>query len=354
MLSSCHEDKNIISVGSVISFTGSARTYGIDAQKGIELAINEINAADRTRHFSVSYGDDCTQPNKALFALNSILSDNQIHVVIAAVGSSSFLNMCPVAEKRKIVLFSICASSSLITRAGDYIFRNWISDDLEGIAMARYIFKKGKRTAAVFQVNDDYGKCLAGAFSKEFLHEGGKITFQDTFHESTRDFKSQLWKIDGSGAEAIYMVGYAKELSVVLKQAGSLNMKIPFFSSNAIENQEVIDRAGVNAENVIYSTTETQKATEDTLFSNFQTRFKSAFETEPGVFAMHAYDAMNMLAMAIKKAGNNADKIRDYLYSVQGYKGVSGPISFDENGDVIKPVSFKSVRNGKFVFLNNP
>ncbi len=158
-----------IKIGAILPLTGSAAPYGENAKRGIELALTEINAAGGIQgsRIRVLFEDSRTDPKEAVSALNKLYSTHGVRYIIGDINSSGVLAMAPIAEKNKIILLSPGASNPKISDAGEYIFRNWHSDALEGQVDAEHAYSKMNwRTAAVLYVDAAYGVGLAETFRK--------------------------------------------------------------------------------------------------------------------------------------------------------------------------------------------
>lgn len=81
----------------------------------------------------------------------------------------------------------------------------------------------------------------------------------------------------------------------------------------------------------------------------FIKKFRGKYGVDPEYYAPIGYDAVKILALAIEKGGFRPEQIKNALYQIKDFPGLSGTTSFDENGDVIKPVILKTVKNGRFV-----
>jgi branched-chain amino acid transport system substrate-binding protein len=136
--------KNSLEIGSVLPLTGSAAVWGQNAKMGMDLAASEINAKGgiNGHPISVLYQDSQSEPSVATSALQQLISVHHIQVVIGDIASSSVLAMAPIAQKNQVVLLSPGASNPDISKAGDFIFRNWQSDALEGEVDAQYAYSK--------------------------------------------------------------------------------------------------------------------------------------------------------------------------------------------------------------------
>lgn len=128
----------------MLSLTGDASQYGDDIKKGIGLAVEEINSADgiRGRQIKIIYEDGQASPTPSVSAIQKLITMDKVPLVIGEVASSPTLAMATIAEQSKVVLISPTASSPELTTAGEYILRNWPSDNYEGGVMADFAYKK--------------------------------------------------------------------------------------------------------------------------------------------------------------------------------------------------------------------
>jgi branched-chain amino acid transport system substrate-binding protein len=270
--------------------------------------------------------------------------------VVGDLLSSVTLSVAPIANGRKVVLFSPSSSSPRLTEAGEYVFRNCPSDVYEGAVMATYAFEKlGLREVSILRINNEYGLGIANVFKKEFTAKGGRITDEETYDENSTDFRSQVTKIAKDRPAAVYLLGY-KQMGYVLRQSKELGVRTQFLSTVTFEDPEILNIAGGAAEGVIYSASTFDPKSEDAVIHQFVSAFEAKYHSAPDIFAGLSYDAIKILAQGMEKGGTRGEEIKNALYQVKGYPGVAGETSLDSNGDAVLTPVIKTVKNGKFVF----
>jgi branched-chain amino acid transport system substrate-binding protein len=221
--------------------------------------------------------------------------------------------------------------------------------------MAEFAYSRlGVKKVAVLYINNDYGVGLKNVFEKRFTELGGSIISTESYEQSSSDFRTQLSKLKTLNAEAIYLPGHTKELGQILKQAKELGIKVQFLSVVGFESPQTLQIAGDAAEGVIYTAPAFDPKSADKLGKQFVTKYRNKYGRDPENFAAHAYDAMNIIAVAIKEGGYSSEGIKKSLHKIKNYPGVSGLTTFDENGDVEKPAMLKTVRDGQFIPLSLP
>lgn len=343
-----------IKIGVMLPLTGNAASLGNSARRGIELAVDEINGQGgiNNQKVTVSYVDDQDDPAQAVAAMTKLIKEQKVPAVIGSISSFVTLAIAPIAEKNKVVLLSPASEDPKISGLGDYIFRNCFSEDFEAKQMARFINQETKaKNIAIMYVNNDYGAELAKAFTDNFTKLGGKVVGTELFDSGATNFQGQLNNIKKSKPDGEYILGY-RRLGILLTQAKALGLKGPFFSSMTFEDAKIIKAAGKAANGVIYTYPAFNMASKNEQVVDFVNFFQKKYDVTPDIYAANSYDAMKILSLAMSQGGIKAKKIKQALYSIIEYQGVTGITSFDENGDAIKPVAIKQVVNGKFTFLH--
>ncbi|KAA0222299.1 hypothetical protein EDS67_27215 [candidate division KSB1 bacterium] len=345
--------KEKIEIGAVLPLTGSAAVWGQNAKMGLDIALKEINESGGIlgSMMSLAYEDSESDPTKAVSALQKLININKIQVVVGDIASSSVLAMAPVAEGQQVVLLSPGASNPDITNAGNFIFRNWQSDALEGQVDADFAYStRGYRKMAVLYVNNAYGGGLRTVFEEFFKKLGGQIVASEGFEQSSTDLRSQISRIAAAKPDAVFMPGYPPEMGAALKQAKEMGLKFQILSVQAFDDPQILQIAGDAAEGVIFSVPKPPD-TSDTVVSNFMRKYKQTYNKEPGVCSDTGYDALRIIAWAMNSGARSSQEIKDQLLKLKDFSGAAGSTTFDENGDVLKPFIFKKVENGKFVSL---
>lgn len=226
--------------------------------------------------------------------------------------------------------------------------------------MANYaIQKKLMKAAVITQLGDDYSSGLGSFFTDAFKKLGGSIVDQEQFQTNQTDFKSILTNIKAANPDVIFAPSSITSAPNIIKQARELGIKSVIAAGDTWENSTIIDNAGKDAEGIVLSTFYDESAPANDEGKGFVTGYKNYMTKNkvqnpdiiPAVSAL-GYDAYLCAIKAIEKAGStDTTKIRDALKGLT-VDGVTGSISFDENGDAKKDMAFiKTVENGKFKFL---
>ena len=341
-----------IKIGAIFALTGDAAMYGESAKNGLELAIEELNKKLLDKKITVVYEDNQGDPSKAVSSFQKLADVDKVKYIIGPLGTPEVLAIAPIAEKKKIIILTPTSSGPQLTQAGDYIFRNCMSDLIEGAALAEFVFKELKtRTAGILYINNDYGIGLRDAFKKRFDVLGGEILAEESFRRGDTDFRTQLLKIKFKNPRVLLLTGYA-EMGRILKQARELGIEIQVVSTSNFEMPEILEIAGNAAENIYYTYQGFDIESEEEVVKKFTNSYRAKYNKDPDIFAALTYDAMKILAKAIERGGTDVENVKKELYGIKNFIGVTGKTSFDKNGDVIKPIGIKKVEDGKFIWVN--
>jgi branched-chain amino acid transport system substrate-binding protein len=338
-----------IKIGAILPLTGDAAIYGQEIKNGIDLATNEVNTV-RTQKIRVIYEDDQGNATTGISAIQKLISQDKVPLVIGGAMSSVCAAIGPVAMKNKIILLSPTATAPLLTNLGSYFFRIWPSDNYDGEIMAKLAYEQlGIQKVSILYVNLEYGKGIEQVFRSVFEKLGGEVLNSEGYIQGTTDFRTQLLKIKSLAPDAVYLPGYYREIAVILRQAKELGIKPRWLSVNSFYDPKLLEIAGGSAEGAIFTYPTYDSKSEDPITHTFVDAFKKKYGKEPDAFAVQGYDALKLIALVTDKDGlNAADSIRNALLEIKNYPGVGGQITFDRNGDVVKPLRLMTVTQGKF------
>lgn len=342
-----------IKIGAAFALTGKSASFGEWTKNGMELALKKINSQNDIK-ISVIYEDTQSDISKAVAACNKLISIDKVPVIIGPVSSSEVMACAPVAESAKVVLFNTLSSSDKIKDAGDYIFRIRESAVIHGEKMAEYAINKlGTKTAGILYANAENGISYAESFRNKFNSLGGNVIFDESYLEKESDFKTSLVKLKEKNPKIVYIAGLPTEMGIILKQAKEMNINTIFLASAGAENPILVETAGLSAEGLILTTPAFNPQQQDANIKNFVEDYKNSYGKMPNFAAALGYDGIMVLHDVIKKFGTNSEKIKEGLYQTKNFPGIGGTFSFDEFGEVSKPIIFKKVINGKFVVFDD-
>jgi len=337
-----------IKLGFVDALTGDAATYGEVSRNTMQLAVEEINAAGgiNGKKLEVVYEDGKCTGKDAATAAQKLLTVDKVEVVLGLSCSGMVLGSAPIFEQHKKILFSSYATNPSISGAGDFVFRNAYSDELIGSSMAEEIGKKFSRVAVLVE-NTDYAKGVVDVFERGF---GGEVVSKEVYNQEARDMRTQLTKIMQAEPEAIIISPQTVVTGAqALKQLHELNYGGPVYTNVVMVGSKLVEIAGEAAEglNIIADPEPMESAEKKRIFDLYVKRYGEPDYSYP---VASNWDAVHIMADAIREVGYDAEKIKGYLYGMPEYNGLLGKYRFDANGDATGlRTTVKQVVDGEFV-----
>lgn len=348
-------ESEVIKIGVMGPLTGIRAMGGTYMRNGLEMALEEINSKGgvKGRKIKLVYEDTKYKPDVAISAFRKLVDVEGISLIIGFQNSSCLLAVAPLAEKKKVICIGYGTQSNKISNAGDYIFRTQIASREEIPAISDFIRNKLRISRiGVLYLNTDYGVEYKNILKRIFEDKlGGKIVDMESFEVETKDYRTQLKKVVQHNPQAIFIIGASKHVGMIIKQAKEIGINTQWIASSPVESRDVLEIAGKLADGIIYPYPYDIES-QDKQQKIFREKYKKRYGMIPNMLAANAYDALKILVKAIEKCGGdakNVECIKNELYKVRNYHGASGVLSFDENGDVHKPIIIKTIRNGKFV-----
>ncbi|MCG2756989.1 MAG: ABC transporter substrate-binding protein [Desulfobacteraceae bacterium] len=344
-------DTTSIKLGATFPLTGEVASYGQKAKRGIEMAVDDINAKGGVlgRHIEVDFQDDRHDKKEAVTIMTKFATIDKVPVVFGSAGSSVSLAIAPLANRHKVIQISpISSSSTLTTEGGDYFFRTVPADDIQAEILSKWVFESGARKVAIVYTNNSWGKPLADGFLHKFELLGGKVVTSEGVQESMADFRTIIAKLNGmKGLDTVVSPTYPKEGGIFVRQAKELGFNIPLFGGDNWGSPEFLKIAGDAAEGVYFTA---PSESTSPAFSKFAQQYKAKHGEEPDVFGAYSYDAAMAIFKAIEAAGTTeAEKVRQALLKVS-FTGVSGDIAFRPNGDLqSEAFAKKTIKSGQAV-----
>ncbi len=333
----------------MLPLTGKSASIGEHVKNGVELAVQDIQKSGGSLH--PIFEDDKGEAPTAVSVANKLITTDDVHMIIGPVKSDALLAVAPITEKNKTILFSPTAGASTISQAGDFIFRNIELPSAHGEADVAFFKNNHTHKIALFIANASNAMGYGNAVLKSSTNILS-ITATTTYNQDDTDFRTSITKVLSTKPEGIYLaVATAKDAGILVTQIRELEFKGLILMSVAADAKEFFDTAGVNTENTYVSSPYFDPSVEPS--RTYNEEYSKKYNTDSDAFAANAYDATMLVYNATKKckSDSNTECIRDYLYNTKNYPGVSGPTTFDSNGDVIKPVEIKIAQGGHFVTI---
>jgi len=343
--------QRVVTIGAILPMTGQASGYGKWMQRGIELAVDDINAAGGIsgQKLRVIVEDSKSDNRAGVDAANKLITIDKVPVIMTTLTGVT-QSIIPITERNKVILFTSATAPGLTDR-GRYVFRNAtnIANEVDRMVAACKDDLHLEKVAIIY-INNPVGLWVRDHFSKSFASGGGKVVAAESFQPDATDFRTQLLRIKVANPDALYILGYQQN-GLIMKQARELGIKSQFLGATDCELPDVIKIAGPAANGVIYTKASFEAESGDAAANSFVPRYKKRYGEDPEVYGATMYDATRLIADALSAAGTDPARLRAHILSVRNYPGISGTTTFLPNGDVRKPVVLKKIDNGKYLLF---
>lgn len=342
-----------IKIGVAEALTGNAAQYGVPIRKGLELAVGEINGTGGVNGSKIELviEDEQGKKEEGINVFKKLIFQDKVLMLFGPTLSNSAQASDPVAQAAKVVVFGTSNTADGITSIGNYVFRNSVTEaDILPVTLKVAAQKTGLKKVAVLYGNDDiFTKSGYDNFKKALDALKIPVTTTETFAKGDVDFKPQLTKIKASSADAIVLSALVAEGAPAMVQARQLGITSPFIGGNGMNSPKVFDLAKDNSDNLWVGS---PWSIENPAAENkrFIAAYQKAHGGLPDQFAAQAYDAIYIVAQALKKiklTGKlEADRtaLRNALPATQ-HSGATGPFKFRQVNDKDgKPAGYDAVQ----------
>lgn len=335
-------DALIVKIGHVGPTSGPIAHLGKDNELGAKMAIEDLNSrnlkiGDKIAKFELVAEDDAGDPKQGT-AVAQKLVDSKVNGVVGHLNSGTTIPASKLYSDAGIPQISPSATNPKYTRQGFKTTFRVVADDTQlGGTLGKYAVEtlKGKNIAVI----DDrtaYGQGVAEEFEKAVKAAGGTIVGHEFTTDKSTDFNAILTKLKGAKPDVLFFGGMDAVAGPMLKQVKQLGMNVKFMGGDGMCTGELAKLAGdaVGEDMVVCA----EAGGVDGDFKAPLEKFKADFKAKNGVdvqiYAPYVYDAVEILADAMVRAGSSDPAKYLPEISKTNYKGVTGPIAFDEKGDI--------------------
>ncbi|HJV74381.1 MAG TPA: branched-chain amino acid ABC transporter substrate-binding protein [Noviherbaspirillum sp.] len=335
--------EQVVKIGHVGPISGSIAHLGKDNENGARMAIDELNAKGVTIggkkvKFELLAEDDAADPKQGTAAAQKLV-DAKVNGVIGHLNSGTTIPASKIYSDAGIPQISPSATNPKYTQQGfKTAFRVVANDGQLGGTLGRYAADQLKaKKVAVIDDRTAYGQGVADEFIKGAKAKGVQVVSQQYTNDKATDFNAILTAIKAKNPDVIFYGGMDAVAGPMLRQMKALGINAKMMGGDGICTENLVTLAGdaIGTPGQIVcaeagGVEETQKKGMD----DFRAAYKKKFGIEVQLYAPYVYDAVMVMAEAMKKA-NSAEPAK-YLPELgkANYKGVTGNISFDSKGDM--------------------
>lgn len=328
---------NTITIGGIFPLSGGVSVYGVECKNGIDLAIEEINAAGGVngKKLVLISEDDEGNPEKSVSAYQKLTTQKKVKLIIGSLTSGCTKAITKRAQAQKVVQIAPAATSPDITDAGDFIFRTCFIDPFQGTVGGKFAAKDlgSKKAAILYDIGNDYSVGLTENFITAFKANGGQVVAKESYSTNDKDFNAQITKIKSARPDVVYLPDYYGTVALIAKQLRAQGINVPIVGADGWDG--LTGNAGDEVLNGFYSNHYSSDSGLP-IVKKFVNAFKKKYNKAPNSFAALGYDSVYLLKDAIIKAGKeDSVSVKNALASIKG-NYVTGTLSFDAKHNPIK------------------
>jgi branched-chain amino acid transport system substrate-binding protein len=374
-----------VKLGGVLSLTGSLGAVGKPIAETARMAVEHVNAAGGVKGCPIEFilRDDQGQSTVGVDAAKYLVDVQGVPALIGAISSGVSLPiLTSVAAPGKVTMVTCCSTAPTFTtlaaegKTGGYFFRTIPTTKTMAYAAARLAAQRAYRKTAVIYVNTDFGVNMAKDFARAFQKLGGSVAASLPYQENQPSYRAEVNRALGAGPDSVYLVAFPQDGATIAREWLSFGGTQNLLLNNALRANEFLKAVGAKFLQNAYGldTAQVSGPSVDGFNQAFQAKFGSA-PNGPGLHTV--YDAVVVVALAMQASktisgteirdnirrvtapggtpvSTGVDGIRKGLDLLRGgqavrYVGATGPVTFDEHGDVSGPALVWRVKDEQFV-----
>lgn len=330
-----------IVIGGLAPLTGSVAQYGVAVDNAVKLAVDDINAKGGILGKTIKYisYDEKGDPTEATNAYTRLVDQDKIVALIGDATSAPCEAVAQQAARDKLPMITPSGTSEAITTYGENVFRACFIDPYQGQLMASYASKKlnAKTAAILFDNGDPYSSGIADAFEAAAKALGMTITNKEGYASKSTDFNSQLTKIKAGNPDVLLLPVYYNDVVLIAKQAKDQGLTATLLGADGWDGVAAqLDAASADVVKNAYFCSQYSASSSDPALQNFLKTYKEKYNEEPNMFAVLGYDAMQIMAAAIEKAGTTDSAAVIKALRETNYKGLTGTTTFDDKRNPVR------------------
>ncbi len=360
-----------IKLGAFFDLSGRASFIGTPTKLVAEMVVDKINSEGgiNGKMLELEIGDTEGNPAKAASIAKKFIYKDKVVAIIGPTLTDTGMNVKKIADRAKLPVVMTVGGDPVIM-GGKFGSFEWIfkSPQRSKTAVERmfiYLKEKQLTKVALLAGTDGFGKDGARWMKKLAPDYGIELIAEESFGNRDTDMTAQLTKVKNSNPQAIIAWTTGPAGSIIAKNKVQLGIDLPLFQCHGLPDPKYIELAGTASEGDRMPSTKLMVADElaDTdpqkpVIQEFVKLYKEKGYDKQFPINTHsgyAWDAIMVIANAIKKVGTDAEALRSEIENTKNYVGISGTYNLtpeDHNGLDTSSMVMVQVKNGKFVLAD--
>ena len=333
---------------------GPKALFGHHMLLGAQLAIDiaNRNGGYQGKAFELVKRTDLVQWGQTSDELAKFAYEDRVWAVLSGMDSNHSHVLNRATLKAEVPLVNSGSTDPTLTEHNIPWLVRCINDDrLNSYELLNYIYRVRKFSRiAVLRVNDRDGRVGVGELIKGARRLGTPVLLELRFQNGDQDFRSQLEQIRALDPEVIVLWANPPEGSLILRQARELGMTQQFVGFDRLSHPTFLEQVGPAGDGMVVAATFNPDIHRPE-WVEFRAAYRDRYGEEPDTYAAHGFDGVSLIISAIRGGGLNRARIRDALYALPRYHGVTGTIEFDPTMNDISRPWLAAVHNGRLDYF---
>ena len=337
-------------IGAIFSITGPGSSLGIperDTALMLEADINAmggIKGPDGKLHpVKIVIYDDASDETKAVLAAKKLIDEDKVTAIVGTTLSGTSLAILDTVQKAEVPLVSCAAAIKIVEPVAErkWVFKTPQSDYLIVGVLVDYLKAKGLTKVGWLNVDYAFGQLGWIEFEKAAQKAGLTIAANEKFGQKDVDMTAQMTRVKAANPQAVVIWSIPPSASLATKNYADLGMTMPLFQSHGVGNKTFIQLAGPASNGVVFPAGKllvAEQLPDGDVQKPVLLAYARDFEAKYGprnTFGGHAWDAVQIVAKALEKAGTDRAGVRSAIEGTRNFVGVTGVFDFsasDHNG----------------------
>ena len=350
-----------IKVGAIFAVTGPASFLGAPEQKTAEMLVEQMNQAGGINGHKVTLlvKDSGAKPENAISLAKQLIDEEKVLAIIGPSTSGESMAIKDICQEGKTILLSCAAAETIVDPIASYVFKTPQKDSDAARRIYETMKDKGITKVGVVSSNDGFGVAGAKQLASLAPEYGMTIAISETYDKAETDLTGVLTKLKGADIQAVVNWSIVPAQSLVAKNMKQIGLNVPLFQSHGFGNIKYVQAGGEAANGTIFPCGRLLVASvlpdnhpQKKVLAKYKQDYETRYKEDASTFGGHAYDALLILAEAVKKAGSTEpEKVRAAIETLQGVVGTGGVFKFsekDHNGLAKDAFEMLTVVDGKF------
>ncbi len=343
-----HEQKKII-VGTIFPLSGDWGNYGEQMANGIKLW--QENHKDAP--IDIIYEDGKGTANNSISAYNKLIHIHKATALISGV-SPVMLAIAPLTLKNNVFAINAGATNPDIKMASKNIFCIIPDANIEASYIADFLIDSlNRQSCFVYWKNDDSGKGMLESFSKQYESRHGVVVANEPI-SSLETIKNTLLRIKEIGVKTVFIPTNGEMIAKVIRQAYNMGITdILWVGYAAAESPELLEELQkLNNPNLIFSCYAFKSSSQLIQTKKFIEDYSKRYGKAPQYYSATCYDAISLISLAVENGCRTSEEIRDYIYALPQFEGVSGNLTINGHNFVSSGMNFSMFQDGRITTIN--